>query len=80
MFFVYLLFLVIIVIAALIVGARYHNEVNAKVARAVGRYNELPPDFRTWLLSHKGEYDTIGKALGSWADAKFGNKYDDLLK
>lgn len=32
------------------------------------------------MLQHKGEYDSIGKAMGAWADARFGGKYDELLK
>ncbi len=23
------------------------------------------------MLQHKGEYDSIGKAMGAWADARF---------
>ena len=77
MFFMYLFFILLVIAISVAAGARYHNQVNAKL---IGKNADLPPDFRIWMLQHKGEYDSIGKAMGAWADARFGGKYDELLK
>lgn len=80
MFFVYLFFIILIVLLSIAAGARFHTQVNARLARLLGKNEDLPADFRLWLLQHRGEYDNLGKAIGAWADAKFGGKYDELLK
>lgn len=74
------IFFLLVAGLALVLGARYHNQVNVRIANLFGKGQELPPDFELWLANHKGEYDTIGKAIGAWADAKYGTKYDSILK
>lgn len=80
MLFLSLLFALIVIAAAVAFGARFHNQVNARITRIFGQAEQIPPDFELWLSNHKGEYETLGKAMGAWADAKFGNKYDELLR
>ena len=80
MFFMYLFFILLVIAISVAAGARDHNQVNARLAKLIGKNADLPPDFRIWMLQHKGEYDSIGKAMGAWADARFGGKYDELLK
>lgn len=80
MWFISLVFFVFILGMAVVLGARFHNQVNARVSKFMGGNEGLPPDFELWLSNHKGEYDSLGKAMGAWADAKFGDKYDHVLK
>lgn len=80
MWFLSLLFALIVIAAAVAFGARFHNQVNVRITRIFGQAEQIPPDFELWLSNHKGEYETLGKAMGAWADAKFGNKYDELLR
>lgn len=77
---VYFLFLVLVGVICLFVGARYHAQVNSRFARIFGKGEELPADFQIWLNNHKGEFDSIGKAMNAWADAKYGDKHDNILK
>lgn len=74
------LFILLVAAVAAVLGARYHAQVNAKVAKILGTGTGLPAEFELWLANHKGEYESIGKAMGAWADAKFGSAYDKLLK
>lgn len=76
----YFILLLIVAILAICLGARYHVQVNAKMSRIFGKGEELPPDFLLWLANHKGEYETIGQAMAAWADARYGVKYDQMLK
>lgn len=74
------LFGVVVIAGAMVLGAKYHVLINAKMSKFFGEGDSLPPDFQLWLSSHKGEYDTIGKAMGAWADARFGDKYNKMLR
>lgn len=80
MIFMYIFFILLIIIISVAAGARYHNQVNARIAKLAGKDDALPADFRLWLTQHTGEYNSIGKAMGAWADAKFGDKYNNLLQ
>lgn len=80
MWFVTLIMAIIALGIAVAIGARFHTQVNAKIARMLGKDEGLPPDFELWLAQHKGEYDSIGKAIAAWADAKYGDKYAGMLK
>lgn len=71
--------LIAIAVAA-ILGARYHTLINEKMDKILRGKDELPPDFRAWISYHKGEYPNLGAAMAAWADAKYGAKYDELVK
>lgn len=71
---------IIAIAAAAILGAKYHVVINEKLNKLLHAQDELPPDFRAWLAYHKGEYPTLGSAMAAWADAKFGTKYDQLVR
>lgn len=71
---------VLVIIVAVLAGAKFHEPINAKLNKLVYGTDELPPDFKSWLSFHKGEYPNIGAAMAAWADAKYGSKFDNLLK
>lgn len=70
----------VVVIAGILFGARFHTRINERLNRLFNKSDQLPPDFEYWLSQQpKGQYGTIGDAMGAWADARFGNQYDNLL-
>lgn len=79
MWFITFLLMLLALLIAVAIGARYHAQVNARMAKILRKDEGLPADFELWLSNHKGEYDTLGKAMGAWADAKYGDKYKNLL-
>lgn len=65
---------------AVVLGAKYHAQVNEKLGKLFNNSDNLPVDFRIWLVSHRGQYESIGAAMSAWADAKYGNRFDNLLR